>query len=147
MTDIELPALLADSRRAGTCRIHAHERTAMLEAAATLGFAVVTLDLALTRNKTALLEGIATAFDFPPDFGHNWDALADSLGDLSWRPAPGYMLVLEQFDALHENPSPHLATLMDILDQVSQAHAQDGTPFWVLLIQPASSPEAGGDGA
>ncbi|NLB12951.1 MAG: barstar family protein, partial [Gammaproteobacteria bacterium] len=90
MTDIELAALLADARRAGTCHVQAHERTAMIEAATTLDFAIITLDLAPVQDKSTLLDAIATTLGFPHDFGHTWGALAASLGDLSWRPAPGY---------------------------------------------------------
>ena len=46
-------------------------------------------------DKAALLREIAAALEFPGGFGANWDALADSLGDLSWLSAPGYLLLLD----------------------------------------------------
>lgn len=36
-------------------------------------------------TKGELLESFATALAFPEYFGHNLDALADSLSDVSWR--------------------------------------------------------------
>lgn len=138
MTDIELAALLADARRAGTCHVQAHERTAMIEAATTLDFAIITLDLAPVQDKSTLLDAIATALEFPHDFGHNWDALADSLGDLSWRPAPGYMLLLEHADALREIAPRDFTTLLEILDEARRSHARADVPFWILLASAAT---------
>lgn len=138
MTNIELAALLGDARRAGACRVQAHERTAMIEAAATLDFAIVTLDLTPVRDKSTLLDAIATALEFPHDFGHNWDALADSLGDLSWRPAPGYMLLLEHTDALRDTAPRDFTTLLAILDEASRSHARADVPFWILLASAAT---------
>ncbi|WP_019202478.1 barstar family protein [Tsukamurella sp. 1534] len=36
------------------------------------------------RTKAALLDELSAALQFPLDFGANWDALADCLGDLEW---------------------------------------------------------------
>ncbi|MCZ7655132.1 MAG: barstar family protein [Rhodocyclaceae bacterium] len=35
------------------------------------------------RDRTTLFECLATTLKFPDWFGHNWDALADCLSDLS----------------------------------------------------------------
>ncbi|KOG32294.1 barstar family protein [Streptomyces resistomycificus] len=42
---------------------------------------VVTLDLDGVTNKASLMDRCARALELPDWFGHNWDALADSLGD------------------------------------------------------------------
>ncbi|MER6124484.1 barstar family protein [Streptomyces sp. NPDC001795] len=44
---------------------------------------VVTLDLHGVADKAAFMERIVRALDLPHWFGRNWDALADSLTDLS----------------------------------------------------------------
>lgn len=36
------------------------------------------------RSKPALLDELSAVLQFPLDFGANWDALADCLGDLDW---------------------------------------------------------------
>lgn len=46
------------------------------------------------RSEEAVMSAIARAFDFPGDFGRNWDAVADYLRDLSWLSAPGYVLTV-----------------------------------------------------
>jgi hypothetical protein len=45
-------------------------------------------DVAGCSDKAGLLARTADALEFPAWFGHNWDALADCLTDLAWRPAP-----------------------------------------------------------
>ncbi|WP_341647529.1 barstar family protein [Thauera humireducens] len=52
------------------------------------------VELADCTDKAGLLRRFAEAFRFPDWFGHNWDALADCLTDLSWLPAPAYRVVL-----------------------------------------------------
>lgn len=42
------------------------------------------LDMTGVADKRALLQAIARTLEFPEHFGRNWDALADSLQDLSW---------------------------------------------------------------
>src|SRR5512135_2940163 len=63
-------------------------------AAQKAGFALFDVDLSEVHGKGALLAALAQAIEAPEWFGNNWDALADALGDLSWRDAPGYVLVL-----------------------------------------------------
>jgi hypothetical protein len=41
-----------------------------------------------TVGKNRLLERLAQGLCFPDYFGENWDALIDSLSDLSWSQAP-----------------------------------------------------------
>ena len=50
------------------------------------------IDLAGCTDKAELLARIARTLRFPDWFGHNWDALADCLCDLSWLPADAYRL-------------------------------------------------------
>lgn len=78
--------------------------------AGSLGLDVTRIDLTGCRTKRELLARLARALEFPDWFGGNWDALADCLGDLGWRPAPGYVLVLQHADALR-------AALPDVFDE------------------------------
>ncbi len=45
------------------------------------------------RTKAALLDEVSAALQFPLDFGANWDALADCLGDLDWLGGPSQVVV------------------------------------------------------
>lgn len=84
---------LRDVHEAGVYRLNCTQdelRSAVQEA----GFALFDIDLAEAHGKGALLAAFAQAIAAPEWFGNNWDALADALGDLSWHPAPGYVLLL-----------------------------------------------------
>lgn len=140
MIDIELGALLADASQAAAYFVDIRNRAALVEAANALDFAVATANLETADDKAGLLAEIAAALEFPAGFGGNWDALADSLGDLSWLPAPGYVLVLDHSTDLRESAPGDFATLLEILDEAAHAHADAGVPFWAVL--PVASPEA-----
>lgn len=45
------------------------------------------------RSKAALLDELSAVLQFPLDFGANWDALADCLGDLGWLGGPALVVV------------------------------------------------------
>lgn len=82
-------------------------------------------------EKEELLKNIAKALDFPDWFGHNWDALEDCLADLSWRDAPGYVLILET-----PKPGDDLGVLTDLLRSSAESWAERGKPFFAVFIDP-----------
>jgi len=52
-------------------------------------------------TKQSLLQGLARELEFPPYFGHNWDALDECLADLEdWMPATAYILLFLEADEL-----------------------------------------------
>lgn len=140
MIDVELGALLADASQAAAYFIDVRDRAAVVEAANALGYHVAEANLENADDKAALLDELAAALEFPATFGANWDALADSLGDLSWRPAPGYVLLLDHCADLREAAPADFATLLEILDEAARAHAGQGVPFWAVL--PLASADA-----
>ena len=85
-------------------------------------------------DKAALLHNMASALGFPDWFGHNWDALEDCLTDLSWRDAPGYVLLIES-----PRPGDDLGVLVDILRSSAQFWAGRGKPFFALFVDPQRS--------
>jgi len=95
-------------------------------------------DLALMRvafaDKAALLDNMASALGFPHWFGHNWDALEDCLTDLSWRDAPGYVLLIES-----PRPGDDLGVFVDILRSSAEFWAGRGKPFFALFVDPQRS--------
>ena len=48
------------------------------------GLHVVRMDIGHAHDKGEFIDHIAKALNFPATFGKNWDALNDSLTDLSW---------------------------------------------------------------
>jgi RNAse (barnase) inhibitor barstar len=82
-------------------------------------------------DKPQLLENMASVLGFPDWFGHNWDALEDCLTDLSWREAPGYVLVMDS-----AQPGDDLGVLVDILRSAAESWAGRGKPFFAVFIDP-----------
>jgi hypothetical protein len=58
--------------------------TTMLPDLDRLGFRVFRLEGMGITDRSSYLHAVATLFEFGPQFGQNWDALADSLTDLAW---------------------------------------------------------------
>ena len=82
-------------------------------------------------DKAPLLKTMASALGFPDWFGHNWDALEDCLTDLSWRDAPGHVLIIEE-----ARPGDDLGVLLDILRSSAEFWAGRGKPFFALFVDP-----------
>ena len=79
------------------------------------------------------LRAIAKALRFPDWFGGNWDALEDCLGDLSWRPGNGHVLVFRNWQALS---SDDLGVLIDVLRSSAEYWSGRGKPFFAVLVDP-----------
>jgi hypothetical protein len=75
---------------------------------------------------------MALAIKAPDWFGHNFDALADALGDLSWCRAPGYILLLRNGGNTFGLIDEHLVA-SEILAGASASWKSQGKPFWVFL--------------
>ena len=122
---------LKDVKEAGvylvTCELD-DVRAATREA----GFALFDGELAEVHSKSEFLAAIAQQIEAPEWFGKNWDALADALSDLSWKNAPGYVLLL-----VHSNENFNLLgndhdVARDILETTVNYWKAQGKPFWVF---------------
>lgn len=114
-------------------------RLARLEARArTAGHSVIRFDLAGCLDKAGLLARAAEAFRFPAWFGHNWDALSDSLQDLSWLDAPGYLVVLENAAHLETSAPATWRTLCEILEEVAANRSHDGVAWRTVRLAEGS---------
>jgi RNAse (barnase) inhibitor barstar len=92
------------------------------------------IDGAGIGGKADLLRALATAFQFPSHFGHNWDALIDCWSDLSWLPASGYVCLLLEADAFRAaHPRIH-ETLLEVCTDVAERwHEYDPRTVFKLL--------------
>jgi len=91
---------------------------------------VPVLDGRVLRDKVALLAAVGAALDFPPYYGHNWDALEECLNDLSWRAGPA-LLAIVHADAL---AAEELATLTDIFALAAESWRQQGRACGLILL-------------
>ena len=92
----------------------------LMRAAADLGFLRIDLDVAGVGDKETLQSLVAQSFRFPPELGTNWDALLDSLRDLSWLKAPGYMIVVRGGDRVARVCPELVERLFPILAQAQE---------------------------
>ena len=138
MNATDLRALLADAAQGGAYFVDLHDRAVIVQTGTALGFTVIPIDLRDCRDKADLLDRIARAMRFPDWFGDNFDALADSLGDLSWLPATGYVLLLDHAQDLRDHAPDTFSALLDILNEVSTGWAEVDIAFWALLPMPAA---------
>ncbi|MDR2195189.1 MAG: barstar family protein [Gallionellaceae bacterium] len=95
-------------------------------------FALLETDLTQCGNKGEFLATIAAAIRAPEWFGHNFDALADALGDLSWLDVPGYVLLLRTDDSLGLADADRDEVTQIFNDTVQYWRGQD-KPFWVFF--------------
>ncbi|MCK9259558.1 MAG: barstar family protein [Azoarcus sp.] len=129
---LPLSTLLADISRAGVRPLPPGSAERLAAAASQIGFNCARIDLGDCEDKAALLTRIATALKFPRWFGHNWDALADCLGDLDWLPAKGYVLLLEHAGSFRERHSEDFETLLAILRECARTRADEQIAFWAF---------------
>jgi RNAse (barnase) inhibitor barstar len=128
---------LADPDNAGVYFVTTDDLDTLGVAARDAGLQVRRIDLGRADKQTLLLR-IATALDFPNGLGRNWDALEDSLRDLSWIPNVGFALLFENAGDLQRAAGEGFDTLLEILEETSQDWSGRGIPFWSFLALPDS---------
>jgi hypothetical protein len=93
--------------------------------ARSLGFDCTRVDLTGCTEKREFLARLGRALGFPARFSPNWDGFADGVTDLSWRPASGYVLILEHAQDLQAVEPEVFDTALAILaDAGSVWHAR-----------------------
>jgi RNAse (barnase) inhibitor barstar len=104
--------------------IRAYRVEDLMRAAENVGQHFLYANLTAAQSKQEVLEGIASAFLFPPHFGKNLDALYDSMTDLVNKAGaqPGFVVVLEQ---LPDNPRFDREAREQLLDVF-----RDAADFW-----------------
>jgi hypothetical protein len=116
------------------------ELTALQQAARRVGIACFNVDLQNVTGKREFLAACAAGLGFPATFGHNWDALADSLRDFSWQPARGYVLHFEQARRLAEAAPQAYAAATEILGIAAQYWESRGSVFLALIDEAPELP-------
>lgn len=127
-----LCARLQDVTEAGIYRLNC-PLDELRAAAKQAGFALFETDMVGVQGKGEFLAAVASAIAAPKWFGHNYDALADALGDLSWRPAPGYVLLLRDSGETFGLSAADHAVVTEIFAGAAGFWKSQGRPFWVLF--------------
>jgi RNAse (barnase) inhibitor barstar len=113
----------------------------LMEMLTKAGFQVTLIDPAdqpAIQNKDALLRALHANRSLPKHFGFNWDALVDSLSDLTPGDAKGFVLILQQPQTLRAQSPEDYATFVTVMGEVSARWAAEGVPFKLLLPKAAA---------
>jgi len=125
--------ILAQVEHAGVYHMPGDGEAGLIAAAEQSAFFVFRVDLAKARNKDELLEAIGKAMAFPEWFGHNWDALLDCLADLGWRPAEGYVVILEHCDGIHGRAEADFVQTLQVFESAANEWREQGIAFWCFV--------------
>ena len=136
MTDSGFDLGLEDPSRAGVFFVTGDDIATLEMATRDAGLLARRIDLRDCASKATLMLRLATALDFPSGSGRNWDAASDRLRDLSWLPAPGYVVLFDAAHDLRDTDETSFDTLLEILDETVSDWAGRGIPFWAFLALP-----------
>jgi RNAse (barnase) inhibitor barstar len=125
---------MKDASRSGVYR--STDDAVILEVLRGSGFDVIALSFAAAQGKESALKALAEALGFPEWFGGNWDALEDCLSDLSWRDAPGWVLIFRDFKGLSRDD---FGVLVDVLAGTAESWAERGKLFFAVFVDPQRS--------
>ena len=126
-----LCARLLDANGAGEYRLNCPLND-LRAAVARVDFALFDADLAVVHDKDAFISIVAQAIHAPNWFGNNWDALVDALGDLSWQPASGYVLLLRNGGEACGLPEDDREVATEIFADTVNFWKSQSKPFWVF---------------
>ena len=137
---LPLRSVLADPSMACVGYIADSERADYQAAAEALDYAVAAIDFSSCTGKDDALARFARALRFPDWFGDNWDGLQDCLSDLSWWPAEGYLLLLQDTEGWRQADPQGFGITLEVLEQASHAWRAERVPFWA--VAPVEDPFA-----
>lgn len=125
--------LLTRVEHAGVYHMPLNGENSLVGAAEGNGYPVFRIDLAKAKDKEDMLAVIGRAMNFPEWYGHNWDALMDCLVDLDWRPAEGYVIILEHCDGIHGRAEADFVQTLQVFENAANEWREQGIPFWCFV--------------
>lgn len=126
---------LTEPGRAGVFQLVSDPRE-FARIAADAGLAVFRIDIGHAHEKADFLAGVAETLRFPLGFGGNWDAFLDSLRDLSWIDAPGWVVILEKSKHFCAGHPREFAEAMEVMAEAAEFWQGEGRPLWTLVSGP-----------
>lgn len=97
------------------------------------GWRVFHVDGAGVEDKRSFIRAAGDAMQFPAYSGQNWDAFEESIRDLTWAPANGYLVLFDEPDLFAQRDAEQWAVARTILDEAISFWRQQGTPMVVLF--------------
>lgn len=131
-------AIFGSYLKSGVFTVVQDSRTAIRDAALTSKLEFVEVDLKGVRSKAGFLKKTAAGLGFPPYFGMNWDAFSDCLTDMAWRPAAGYVILLDNCGPFAQKAPADARVAGEIFASSAQYWKQRKVPFYVILREKQS---------
>lgn len=125
--------MLADASRAGVHRTTLANTQPLDEAAARNGQLIFRVSLLRAADRDDALLIIGKTLAFPEWFGANLDALHDCLVDMGWRPAQGYIILLEHCENLLLRDEAGFDMLLKVFSDAAGEWRSQGICFWCLV--------------
>ncbi len=122
---------LKDVKEAGVYKVTC-ELGDLRAAATEAEFALLEVDMTGVHSKSEFMAAIAQGIEAPEWFGKNWDALADALADLSWKKAPGYVLLFVNCSSNFNLLANDQDVANEIMESTVDYWKAQGKPFWVF---------------
>lgn len=122
---------LTDVTRAGSYKL-ACGLGELYDSAAQAGLSVLEVPLHGVKGKQSFIAALAAAAQAGPDFGDNWDALADVLCDLKPAAATGYVLLLRNASDSLGLSANDREIAEDILADTVLFWRQRNKPCWIF---------------
>jgi hypothetical protein len=130
----KLDQLLTGGREPGLYRIEASsEPDALRRQVEAHGWRFFRVDGSHVADKRSFIRTAGAALEFPAYSGQNWDAFEESLRDLSWAPAAGYVVLFDEPDQFAERAPDQWETARSILQQAIDTWRAGGVPMVVLF--------------
>ena len=129
----------SDVAIAGIYKLARRDLPALKQAADELKQAFLSVDLSSAGNVPGFIKALRRDLGFPEWFGGNLDALHDCLTDLSWHPAPGYVITLAGSETLSTNPTS-FAAFNAVLSSAVESWRARNIPFRIFYVQEDDSP-------
>lgn len=80
-------------------------------------------------DNRSLHSEIGAALQFPPYYGENWDAMDECIRDLSWMPAPSYLIVVLDVGEILPADEDSFRTFLSILSDAVKVWRNPDPPF------------------
>ncbi|MCS6843558.1 MAG: barstar family protein [Caldilineales bacterium] len=91
------------------------------------------VDGSSVADKPSFIRTVGDAMAFPAYSALNWDAFEESLRDLTWAPAAGYLVLFDEPDQFAARNPQQWATARAILEDAVAFWRAQGTPMVVLF--------------
>lgn len=86
------------------------------------------------RTLEAFHDEVAAALQFPPHYGHGWDALNDCFNDLEWIEGQGFLFLVLEADQVLAEAEGGWVFLSEVVEQAAETWAEmDEVPLKVVL--------------